>query len=115
MDAAWIRPLGLLVLAACGAPDFESNALPHAMAYLDSGWYPELTRTRGSYAERACSVRPEEDPSQPCADATAPRANEVIDCDANFFFQGIQGCCVPYHAVATPMVTDRVYFFECPK
>ena len=58
MDVAWIRPLGLVVLAAFGAPEFESDVKPHAISFLDSGAYPEVTRTRGSYAERACSIRP---------------------------------------------------------
>jgi hypothetical protein len=115
MDAAWIRPLGLVVLAACGAPEFESDVKPHAIDYLNSGDYPEVTRTRGSYAERACAVKPTEDPAKPCEGAMAPRANEPLDCTATFMFQGIQGCCVPYHDVSTPMITDRVYFFECPK
>jgi hypothetical protein len=115
MDIAWIRPLGLVVLAACGAPEFETDVKPHAIGSLDSGEYPDVTRTRGSYAERACSIKPTQDPARPCEDAMAPRANDPVDCTATFVFQGIQGCCVPYHDVATPMITDRVYFFECPR
>ena len=115
MEIAWIRPLGLVVAAACGAPEFETDVKPHAVGYLDSGSYPEVTRTRGSYAERACSVKPTQDPTRPCEGAMAPRANDPIDCTATFVFQGIQGCCVPYHDVSTPTVTDRVYFFECPR
>ena len=115
MPATWIRALAVLAVAACDTSEFASDVKPHALDYLDSGAYPEVTRTRGSYAERACAVRPTEDPAKPCEGAMAPRANEPLDCAATFMFQGIQGCCVPYHDVSTPMITDRVYFFECPK
>lgn len=116
---AVVRSLLLIALLACDAPVQQIGLPPHQVAELDPAWYPDLTLTRQSYAEQACAVKPVQNSQVPCTGAAAPRANERFDCAATFLYldaRGVElrGCCVPYHAVATPTVTDRVYFFECP-
>jgi hypothetical protein len=108
------RPSWLVVALAACSPGFETDLPPHRVVRgFDSAWDVDITRTGASYVEQACDPRPVQD-GPPCAMATTPRANEPVDCPATFVFQKIDGCCLPYHAVSSPTVTDRVYFFECP-